>query len=208
MDLVQQGYNLIGGDGMNAFLDKLTGHITVNSNIEVINLQPNNVMYLLNTNEGYKMVGTVNYADISSGKITYLKAIILTKFREIIQLGEWDIQNKELLLKYGVGAGAGVLVSLYNKFNMFRSVAYSVMLYSETGELRAIFKSASEAVNYVKTTMINGERFIINIVAESNNEVIVSYNNIGEEIFRTKVYVNNDIRCLYDYYASSKMIKK
>lgn len=193
---------------MNAFLDKLTGHITVNSNIEVINLQPNNVMYLVNTNEGYKMVGTVNYADISSGKITYLKAIILTKFREIIQLGEWDIQNKELLLKYGVGAGAGVLVSLYNKFNMFRSVAYSVMLYSETGELRAIFKSASEAVNYVKTTMINGERFIINIVAESNNEVIVSYNNIGEEIFRTKVYVNNDIRCLYDYYASSKMIKK
>ena len=193
---------------MNAFLDKLTGHITVNSNIEVINLQPNNVMYLVNTNEGYKMVGTVNYADISSGKITYLKAIILTKFREIIQLGEWDIQNKELLLKYGVGAGAGVLVSLYNKFNMFRSVAYSVMLYSETGELRAIFKSASEAVNYVKTTMINGERFIINIVAESNNEVIVSYNNIGEEIFRTKVYINNDIRCLYDYYASSKMIKK
>lgn len=193
---------------MNAFLDKLTGHITVNSNIEVINLQPNNVMYLVNTNEGYKMVGTVNYADISSGKITYLKAIILTKFREIIQLGEWDIQNKELLLKYVVGAGAGVLVSLYNKFNMFRSVAYSVMLYSETGELRAIFKSASEAVNYVKTTMINGERFIINIVAESNNEVIVSYNNIGEEIFRTKVYINNDIRCLYDYYASSKMIKK
>ena len=199
---------MAGGDIMNAFLDKLTGHITVNSNIEVINLQPNNVMYLVNTNEGYKMVGTVNYADISSGKITYLKAIILTKFREIIQLGEWDIQNKELLLKYVVGAGAGVLVSLYNKFNMFRSVAYSVMLYSETGELRAIFKSASEAVNYVKTTMINGERFIINIVAESNNEVIVSYNNIGEEIFRTKVYINNDIRCLYDYYASSKMIKK
>ena len=193
---------------MNAFFFFFSGHITVNSNIEVINLQPNNVMYLVNTNEGYKMVGTVNYADISSGKITYLKAIILTKFREIIQLGEWDIQNKELLLKYVVGAGAGVLVSLYNKFNMFRSVAYSVMLYSETGELRAIFKSASEAVNYVKTTMINGERFIINIVAESNNEVIVSYNNIGEEIFRTKVYINNDIRCLYDYYASSKMIKK
>ena len=192
---------------MEAFLDKTTGNITVNKNIEHINIQSNDVMYLVCTKQGYQMMSlsAINYSDISSGNITYIKAIMLTKAGEIMVIAEWNTQTGDLMLQYGVGLNA--LISLYNRFNMFRSVGYSVMLFSGNVGLKAIFKSASRAVEFVKNNMVDGEPFKIELISKTDSSSIAYYDN-NKCTFVTKVYINNDIRCLYDYYASSKMIKK
>lgn len=192
---------------MEAFLDKTTGNITVNKNIEHINIQSNNVMYLVCTKQGYQMMSlsAINYSDISSGNITYIKAVMLTKVGEVMVIAEWNTQTGDLMLQYGVGLNA--LISLYNRFNIFRSVGYSVMLFSGNVGLKAIFKSASRAVEFVKNNMVDGEPFKIELISKTDSSSIAYYDN-NKRTFVTKVYINNDIRCLYDYYASSKMIKK
>lgn len=192
---------------MEAFLDKNTGNIIVNKNIEHINIQSNDVMYLVCTKQGYQMMSlsAINYSDISSGNITYIKAVMLTKVGEVMVIAEWNTQTGDLMMQYGVGLNA--LISLYNRFNIFRSVGYSVMLFSGNMGLRAILKSASRAVEFVKNNMVEGEPFKIELISKTDSSSIAYYDN-NKRTFVTKVYINNDIRCLYDYYASSKMIKK
>ena len=190
---------------MEAFLDKNTGNIIVNKDIEHINIQPNNVMYLVCTKQGYQMMSlsAINYSDISSGNITYIKAVMLTKAGEIIVLAEWNTQTGEFMMQYGVGLNA--LISLYNRFNTFRSVGYSVMLFSGNTGLKAIFKSASEAVAFVKNNMVDGEPFKIELISKTDSSSIAYYDN-NKRTFVTKVYINNDIKTLYNFYANNKVL--
>lgn len=190
---------------MEAFLDKNTGNIIVNKNIEHINIQSNNVMYLVCTKQGYQMMSlsAINYSDISSGNITYLKAVMLTKVGEVMVLAEWNTQTGDLMMQYGVGLNA--LISLYNRFNTFRSVGYSVMLFSGNTGLKAIFKSASEAVEFVKNNMVGGEPFKIELISKIDSSSIAYYDN-SKHTFVTKVYINNDIKTLYNFYANNKIL--
>lgn len=190
---------------MEAFLDKNTGNIIVNKDIEHINIQPNNVMYLVCTKQGYQMMSlsAINYSDISSGNVTYIKAVMITKFGEIMILAEWNTQTGEFMMQYGVGLNA--LISLYNRFNTFRSVGYSVMLFSGNVGLKAILKSASEAVEFVKNNMVDGEPFKIELISKTDNSSIAYYDN-NKRTFVTKIYVNNDIKTLYNFYANNKVL--
>lgn len=198
--MAQQGYKY-----MEAFLDKTTGNIIVNKNIEHINIQPNNMMYIINTKQGYQMtsLSAINYSDISSGNITYLKAVMLTKVGEVLVLAEWNTQTGDLMMQYEVGLNA--LISLYNRFNIFRSVGYSVMLFSGNTGLKAIFKSASEAVAFVKNNMVDGEPFKIELISKTDSSSIAYYDN-NKRTFVTKVYINNDIKTLYNFYANNKVL--
>lgn len=185
---------------MEAFLDKNTGNIIINKNIEHINIQSNSVMYLVCTKQGYQMMSlsAVNYSDISSGNITYIKAVMLTKAGEIMVLAEWNTQTGEFMMQYGVGLNA--LISLYNRFNTFKCVGYYVAVFSGYDGyvgLKAIFKSASEAVDFVKNNVAGDEPFKIELVSNKDYYSMACYDS-SRHTFVTKVYINNDIKCLFD----------
>ena len=185
---------------MEAFLDKNTGNIIVNKDIEHINIQPNNVMYLVCTKQGYQMMSlsAINYSDISSGNITYIKAVMLTKAGEIIVLAEWNTQTGDFMMQYGVGLNA--LISLYNRFNTFRSVEYYVMVFSgydgHVG-LKAVLKSVKGALEFIKNNIADDEPFRIKLVSNTDYHSIACYDN-SKHTLATKVYINNDIKCLFD----------